>query len=70
VGRLLQRGMEARTRTGTRLDCVCVGEGEWGNTSDESDYPIFPIHVHTGPFFFFIFHDDATEDMISVYMCM
>lgn len=68
MGRLLQRGKEARTRTGTRLDCVCVGEGEWGNTSDESDYPIFPIHVHTGPFF--IFHDDATEDMISVYMCM
>ena len=63
----MHRGMEARTRTGTRLDCVCEGEGEWGNTSDESDYPIFPIHVHTGPFF--IFHD-ATEDMISVYMCM
>lgn len=69
MGRLLHRGMEARTRTGTRLDCVRVGEGEWGNNSDESDYPIFPIHVHTGPFFF-IFHDDATEDMISVYMCM
>jgi len=53
VGRLLQRGMEAHTRTGTRLG-VCVGEGEWGNTSDESDYPIFPIHVHTGPFFFYL----------------
>lgn len=48
----MHRGMEARTRTGTRLDCVCEGEGEWGNTSDESDYPIFPIHVHTGPFFY------------------
>ena len=49
----MHRGMEARTRTGTRLDCVCEGEGEWGNTSDESDYPIFPIHVHTGPFLSF-----------------
>lgn len=63
----MHRGMEALTRTGTHDWILLVWVRGRGNISDESDYPIFPIHVHTGPFF--IFHD-ATQDMISVYMCM
>lgn len=30
----------------------------------------YSLYMYIQVLFFFIFHDDATEDMISVYMCM